>query len=468
VRAAFWLAMRLLYLGEHGRAGGWLGRAKRLLERDGRDCVERGYLLLPEARRQLASREYEAAYATSSEAAGIGERYADKDLTAFARNLQGQVTLRQGRVKEGLALLDEAMVAVTTGEVSPLLTGIIYCSVIQSCQQVYALSRCREWTQALAAWCERQPDVSFTGLCLVHRSEVLQFNGSWPDAVAEADRAAARLSRETDRVAAGEAFYQQAELLRLRGAFAAAELAYKRANECGREPQPGLALMRLAEGRPAVAAAQIRRVVGTASDRLERTRLLPAHVEILLAAGEIEEAAAASQELQETAAVFDTEILNAMAAHARGAVDLAKGDARAALEPLRRSLDAWQRVGAPYLAARLRVLVGQACRALDDGEGAALELDAARAVFEELGAVPDLARIDASAVRTAAGRPHGITARELQVLRLVAAGKTNRSIAGELRLSEKTIDRHVSNIFLKLDVPSRAAATAFAYEHKLV
>jgi len=300
----------------------------------------------------------------------------------------------------------------------------------------------------------------------VHRSAVLQFNGSWADATAEADRAAARLSRETDPATAGEAFYQQAELHRLRGEFAEAEQAYKKANECGREPQPGFALMRLAEGRSAVAAAQIRRVVGTAGDRLTRTRLLPACVEILLAVGEIEEADIACRELEQTAAAFDTEILNAMPAHARGALDLARGDARAALAPLRHSLEAWQRVGAPYLAARLRLLVGQACRALDDDEGADLELDAARDVFEDLGAAPALARIDASAER--AGRPHGITPRELQVLRLVAAGRTNESIAVELHLSEKTVDRHVSNIFLKLGVPSRAAATAFAYEHKLV
>jgi ATP/maltotriose-dependent transcriptional regulator MalT len=467
-RTAYWLATRLQYLGEQGRASGWLGRARRLLERDGRDCVERGYLLLPEARRELAARAYAAAYGTATEAAEIGERFGDKDLTAFARNLQGQATLHQGRVEEGLALLDEAMVAVTSEEVSPLLTGIIYCSVIHSCQQVYALRRCREWTQALTEWCERQPDVTFTGLCLVHRSEVLQFNGSWPDAIAEAERAAERLSREADPAAAGVAFYQQAELHRLRGEFAEAERAYKRANERGREPQPGLALMRLAQGRSAAAAAQIRRVVGTAGDRLARTRLLPACVEILLAVGEIEEAAAACRELEETAAAFDTEILNAIAAHARGSLELARGDARAALAPLRLALETWQRVGAPYLAARLRVLASRACRALDDGEAADLELDAARAVFEQLNAAPDLARLQAPGERGASSRPHGITPRELQVLRLVAAGKTNRAIAAELRLSEKTIDRHLSNIFLKLDVPSRAAATAFAYQHKLV
>jgi DNA-binding CsgD family transcriptional regulator len=465
---AFWLVLRLRHLGEHGRASGWLGRAQRLLERDGRDCVERGYLLLLEARRPLASGDCTAACAIVMEAAAIGERFGDKDLTAFARSVQGQATLRAGRVKDGLALLDEAMVAVTTGEVSPLPTGFIYCSVLQSCRQVYALSRCREWTKALAAWCEQQPGVTFTGVCLVHRSEVLQLNGSWRDAIDEARRATERLSRDADPAAVGDAFYQQAELHRLRGEFAAAERAYKRANECGREPQPGLALMRLAEGRSAAAAAQIRRVVGTAGDRFARIRLLPACVEILLAVGETEEAAAVCRELEETAATFDTEVLNAIAAHARGALDLASGDARTALAPLRSSLEIWQRVGAPYLAARVRVLVGLACRALGDSEAAHLEVDAARAVFEKLGAATDLARTEPYAERATTRPPHGITPRELQVLRLVAAGKTNRAIAAALGLSEKTVDRHVSNIFIKLDVPSRAAATAFAYEHKLV
>jgi DNA-binding CsgD family transcriptional regulator len=466
-RMAFWLTSRLLFFGD-GRANGWLARGQRLLDREDEDCVERGYLLLPVARRQLAGGDAAPALDTATEAASCGERFRDPELVAFARSLQGQATMRLGKVESGLALLDEAMVAVTTGEVSPLVTGILYCSVIESCRHVHAMSRCREWTDALRAWCEPQPEVSFNGLCLVHRSEILRFNGSWPAALDEARRAAARLVRESDRVAAAEASYQEAEVHRLQGEFSAAEQAYRQASEGGREPQPGLALLRLAEGRTDAAAAQIRRVVGTTGDRLKRTRLLPACVEILLAAGEVEEAARACHELEETAAAFGTDVLGAMAEHAVGAVALARGDARGALGPLRRSLAIWQRVGAPYLAARLRVLAGLACRALDDEEGAALELDAARAVLRELGAAPDLARIEALDRRTPAAAPRGLTPRELQVLRLVAAGKTNKSIALELFLSEKTVDRHVSNIFGKIDVPSRAAATAFAYQHKLV
>ena len=223
------------------------------------------------------------------------------------------------------------------------------------------------------------------------------------------------------------------------------------------------------KGRSGAAAAQIRRALAAASDRLQRMRLLPACVEILLAAGEREGARAACAELTEIARGFDGDVVSAMSAHARGAVALADGDARAAAGTLRESLEAWQRVGAPYLAARVRVLVGEACRALGDAEGAELEREAARSVFRELGAAPDLARLDGDGARMdPKARPHGLTPRELEVLRLVASGKTNKAIAAQLFLSEKTVDRHTSNILTKLDVLSRAAATAFAYEHRLI
>jgi DNA-binding NarL/FixJ family response regulator len=295
----------------------------------------------------------------------------------------------------------------------------------------------------------------------------MQLDGAWPEAIEEARRAAQQVAG-TDASAGADAFYQQAEIHRLRGELTAAEETYGRASALGREPQPGLALLRMIQGRADAAASGIRRAVGTMSEPLQRTRLLPAYVEIMLATGDLDEARRASKELDQLAARIDSDVIGAIAAHARGAVALAEGDPATSLAPLRHAFDVWQKLGAPYLAARLRVLIGLGCRALGDHDGAALELDAARAVFQRLGAAPDLARLDALAPPATAAHPDGLTDRELQVLRLVAAGKTNRAIAKELFLSEKTVDRHVSNIFTKVNVPSRAAATAYAYQRKLL
>ena len=468
-RCAFWLGLSLLFMGETGRGTGWLAGARRLIEGEKADCVERGYLLLPTAERLLGADDYDTAYATAADAAEIGDRFGEADLVSCARHLQGRALMGQGRVEAGLALLDEAMIAVTAGQLSPLMTGLIYCSVIDACQQVYALARAWEWTSALTQWCEAQPQmVAFTSTCLVHRAEIMQLHGAWGDAIEEARRACERGSQGTEQQPPATAFYQQAEVHRLRGEFEAADEAYRNASRRGCDPQPGLALLRLAQGRTDVAAAAVRRVVSATTDRLQRTRLLPAYVEIMLAVSDIENARSACRELADIAESFDTGVLSAMAAHAQGAVELAEGDAQAALGSLRRAFEAWRQVEAPHEAARVRVLVALACRAFGDDEGAGLELDAARAVFEQLGAAPDLARIDSLTKATTSRRPHRLTPRELQVLRLVAAGKTNKAIAAELFLSGKTVDRHVSNIFNKIDVPTRAAATAYAYQHNLI
>ena len=468
VRCAFWLGFRLFIRGEMGRATGWFARAQRLLDRDTHECAEQGYLLLPVVEQRIDAREYEAAYEGAASAAAIGERCGDPDLVACARHQQGRIRLQQGQVQSGLALLDETMLMVTAGELSPLVTGSMYCSVIAACQQVYALDRTREWTTALTRWCEAQPDmVAFAGICRVHRAEIMQLQGTWPEAIEEARRAGAR-AQGIDKRATAAALYQQAEVHRLKGEFAAAEQAYRAASELGLEPQPGWALLCLVQGRVNAAAIAIRRVVSTTAERLKRLSLLPACVEIMLAAGEVEDARSACRELEDIARGFDTGVPAALAAEARGALHLAEGDAQAALAVLRHAFAVWQRIGAPYAAARVRLLIGLACRALGDEEGAALEIDAARSGFERLGAKPDLARLESLAKRAPSGPAHRLTPRELQVLRLVATGETNKAIAARLSLSEKTIDRHVSNIFTKLDVPSRTAATAFAYRHRLV
>jgi DNA-binding CsgD family transcriptional regulator len=468
-RCAFWVGMNLALRGEMGRATGWLGRAQRLVEREGRDCVERGYLLLPLMFEHEATGDYEGAAATAADAAGIGERFGDADLFALAVHSQGILLLKQGRVVEGLGLLDEAMVAVTAGELSPIVSGFVYCGVIMGCQEAYELRRAQEWTAALTRWCEEQPDmVSFTGTCLVHRAEIMQLHGAWPDALEEARRAGQRLAQVRNQSGAAQAFYRQGEVHRLQGRFTAAEEAYREASRSGWEPQPGLALLRLAQGNGDAAAAAIRRAVGETTEPLKRARLLPAYVEIMLAVGDAQEAHSACGELEEISARYDRSMLGAMVAYAEGAVDLAEGDARAALLALRRAWQVWRDLEVPYEAARVRVLVGLACSVLGDDDTAALELEAARGVFAQLGAVPDLARVDSLTRRVRSIDAHGLTPRELQVLRLVAAGATNKVIAAELVLSERTVDRHVSNIFTKLGVSSRTAATAYAYDHQLI
>ena len=467
-RAAFWIGFRLFAVREPGRASGWIARSQRLVERLGRDSVLRGYLFLPVAQRALAAGDCAAASEAAARAAEAGERFGDRDLTAFARNAQGCALLRQGRIREGMALIDEAMVSVTSGELTPLITGLTYCIAISHCQQVYALDRAREWTLALAGWCDQQPQLtSFTGTCQVHRAEIKQLAGEWPEAIEEARRVAEHPPRTAEPDASGHAFYQQGEIHRLRGEREQAEEAYRRASQAGRDPQPGLALLRLEQGRRAEGASGIRRALEATREPLQRARLLPTAVEVLLAMGEVDEARAACQEREAIAGRFDTEVLAAMAAQARGAVLLAEGDAGGALGPLRHAFAGWQRAAIPYLMARVRVLIGRACRALGDRDGSRLELDAARAIFERLGAAPELAAMDPAA-SAGDGRSLGLTPRELEVLRLVAAGKTNKAIAKQLFLSGKTIDRHVSNIFMKVKVSSRAAATAFAYKHNLV
>jgi ATP/maltotriose-dependent transcriptional regulator MalT len=468
-RAAFWLGMNLAIRGEVGPAGGWFGRAQRLVEREGRDCVEQGYLLVPVAFQRHAAGEYKAAYDVATEAAAIAERFGDADLFAAAMHVQGLIRIKQGRVREGLGLLDEAMVAVTAGELSPIMTGVVYCGVIACCEEAFEPRRAQEWTSALTRWCAEQPQmVAFTGRCLAHRAGIMQRHGAWADALAEARVARERAEQAMNRPATGQALYQQGELHRLRGEFAAAEEAYRDASRYGREPQPGLALLRLAQGDTDAAAATLRRVVAETGEPLQRAALLPAYAEMMLAVGDVEEARDASRELAEIAATSERPMLAAIASHVRGAIDLAEGDVQAALLALRHACEVWQELNAPYEIARVRVLVGLACQALGDDDSAELELEAARGVFEHLGAAPDVARVDVLTSRAVRSDTYGLTARELEVLRLVAAGKTNRDIAAALVVSEHTVPRHVQNIFAKLRVSSRTAATAFAFEHELV
>jgi DNA-binding CsgD family transcriptional regulator len=466
---AFWLVHGLMHTREPARAAGWLARAQRLLDGGRHECVEQGYLLLPVALQRFGKGENEAASATFEQAAGFGERFGDPNLTALAWQGQGRAMLRLQKVDEGLTLLDEAMVAIESRDVSPVVVGIVYCSVIDACREIFDLHRAREWTTALTHWCESQPDlVAFRGQCLVNRTEILQLHGDWAAAMREAHEACDRFLRGPEHPATGTAFYQQAQLFRLRGEFAKADEAYQQASHWGRTSQPGLAQLRLTQGLVDAAAAAIRRALDEVRGFANRGRLLPAYVEIMLAAGDIPAARSAADELAELAADVGAPLLDAASKYAEASVLLAEGDTQTALSTLRRAWTVWRELEVPYEAARVRVLIGLACRERGDEESAALEFDAARDVFEQLGAEPDVVRVERLARPAAPHRAHGLTPRELQVLRLLASGATNKTIASELFISKRTVDRHVSNIFDKLGISSRAAAASYAHEHHLI
>jgi ATP/maltotriose-dependent transcriptional regulator MalT len=399
------------------------------------------------------------------EAGGIAERLADPDAAMFARLCRGDALILKGRVAEGVGLLDEVMVSVTADEVAPMLAGLAYCQVIALCQAVFDLRRAREWTAALTRWCDSQPGiVPFRGNCLVHRCEILQLQGAWSEAHDSARQACEWLAGPPPWDALGSAHYQLAEIQRLRGELAQSEESYRRASLAGRDPEPGMSLLRAAQGRVDLALRAIRRALDEAQDPISRSRLLPAAVEIMLEIHDVDGARAAADELDGIAAQHGAPYLSALSAHASGAVLLAGGDPRAALVKLRAAHRSWRELDAPHQTAGVRLQIGLACRELGDVGSAELEFEAARGTFEELGAVPDLARLARLMGTHTLG---GLSPRESQVLTLVAAGKTNRAIAAELFISEKTVARHVSNIFTKLGLSSRSEATAYAFKQGL-
>ena len=466
---AFWLAFGLLNRGETAHASGWLARARRLVEDEHHDSVVQGFVLLPAALRSAAMGDHETAFETFERAIEFAERFDDADLAALARQGQGRARLRQRRIDEGVRLLDEAMITLGSGRVSPVVVGTVYCSVIGACRDIFDLQRAQEWTAALTAWCDAQPDlVPFRGRCLVHRAEILQLQGDWPDAMIEAQRACQPHLRGSTPTAVGSAFYQRAELHRLRGESDEAEEAYREASEHGREPQPGLALLWLARGRVDSAVAAIKRAVAEAGHEAARARLLPASVDITLAAGDVASARSAADDLERLSGQIDTPLLHATSAYALGAVLFAEGDPQAALAQLRTAWTGWQDLGVPYEIARTRRLIGLACRDLGDEDTAVLELEAARAGFRRLGAKPDLARMETHLDPSKRRNDIGLTPRQRQVLRLIATGATNKAIAAELSISDRTVDRHVTNIFDKLGVSTRTEATSYAYEHGLL
>jgi DNA-binding CsgD family transcriptional regulator len=463
--AAWRYAMSLMHRGDMAQAGGWFARATRLVE--GLDTAVHGYLAIPTALGALYSGDAETAHTKFQFVLEAGQAFGDVDLRTFGRLGLGRSLLHLGDEDAGLALLDDAMVAVIGGETSPTVSGIIYCAVIESCHVILDLRRAREWTDALERWCEAQPDlVPFRGQCLIHRAQIMTLTGSWQSAMDEAGRARARLAATHDP-AIGDAVYEQADLHRLRGDLATAETLYVEAGGHGREPQPGLALVRLAQGQHSAALAALRRALAEDRAPTERARILAPYIETALAVDDLAEASAAATELTEIAGSSRSPFLHALAAGASGGVALADGAAATALNFLRTAWTTWCDLDVVYEAARTRVLIALACRDLGDEDTATMDLRSARQTFAELGAEPDVARVDALLAPSPGDASSPLTGREAQVLQLVAAGKTNRQIAEDLVISEKTVARHIANIFLKISVSSRSAATGYAYQHGL-
>ncbi|MDX1659283.1 MAG: LuxR C-terminal-related transcriptional regulator [Nitriliruptorales bacterium] len=469
-RSGFWIGFVLLNRGDLPGGNGWIARVQRLLGDTSGGELHGGHVDYLVALRTIFQGDAERAHTSFREAAQIGARTGDRDLETLARLGEGRALIRLGRRDEGVACLDEAIVAVGSGEVSPVVVGDSYCTAIDGCHELFDVDRTTQWTEELSRWCEHHPDlVAFRGQCLLHRAEVLALRGSWPDALSEVDRALQRHARPAGQLAVGAAHYQQGELHRLRGEAEAAEAAYEQARRKGRQPQPGLALLRLAEGKVAEAAAAIRRALAESGDATMRSRLLPAAVEVLVAAGDLDAARDAARDLEATAAGYRSRLLDAETAHARGRIQLATDEPEAALSSLRQALERWHALDVPHQAARVHLLLGQASHAIGDEHGARSEWAAAREIFTELGASADLDRLRELAAEGREDRDtHGLSDRQLEVLQHLAERHSNREIADKLVISHRTVERHVSDIFTKLDVTSRAAAVAYAYEHDLV
>jgi DNA-binding NarL/FixJ family response regulator len=463
--SAVGLAVSLFLRGDTELGSGWMNRAQRLL-RNQPEGAEHGYLLYLDLESALAAGDLDGVIAKGSYLRDMGERYGDANLAASGVLFEGRAFVRQGRLKEGMALLDEAMVAVLSDRLVPEWAGNIYCHLMAVFHELVDIRRAAEWVDATARWLDGLPSaVLFAGICRVHRSQVLHITGRWE----QAEREAVRVCEELAQVhvsGASEGFYQVGEIRRLRGELGAAEQSYERAHEGGRDPQPGLALLRLAQGRPDSASASIHAaLVAEGENRLARAPLCAAEVEIALATRSLDTARRACEELESTAAVYRTSGLEAMAAHARGALALDEGAADSALSILRDACRRWRELGADYNASKVCVLLARAYEAVGDADAASRELEAAASAFDRLGAVLD-ARVVA-ALRRQEHAPGGLSDREVEVLALVAIGRSNREVAKALFISQKTVARHLSNIFTKLGVSRRTEAAAYAFEHRL-
>jgi DNA-binding CsgD family transcriptional regulator len=464
-RVALWVASGLASRGKFAEAGGWVERGSRLLEPVDMPCMEMGYLLLPQALRHMISGEFAEVVPIAAEAARIGREFNYPDLIALATHSEARALLALGKSKEGFRLLDEVMLSVIAGDCSPMVTGMVYCSVLEGCYETHEVKRAAVWTDSLADWCGAQADlVAFNDQCLAHRSELLRLQGDWAEALSEAQRSHANRARGP---VAAQAHYQQAEIHRMRGDFERAEQEYQETAIKGGEPQPGLALLQLKVGSEDAAVASIRRALLEAQGILPRARLLPGCVEVFVATGHLEDAAMAVEELNSIAGATSIDTHTAWSRYSSGVVALSTASPVDAASDLRDALRIWEDLQLPYELARTRRELGRALSLMGDDEGARVQWEAAGVAFNDLGARPDADETSRMLSSDGIEKPFGLTDREVEVLTKLASGATNRAIAADMVLSERTIDRHVSNIFTKLGVNTRSAATAAAIRNDI-
>ncbi|MCU1427651.1 MAG: LuxR family transcriptional regulator [Actinomycetia bacterium] len=466
-QCAVWLFEHHCFKAQPSIAGAWLRRARRAIG-DDHDCVEYGNLLLREAELLHSSGALAEATVLATEAVELGRRLRSEELEALALQTAGRLAIDRGVPDDGLKQLDEAMLFAIEGRLSPYATGKIYCSLISACDELGDVARAAEWTAATTTWSQQHPLAVFPGLCRVHRAQILGWQGAWEEAVLEAHRAC----EELETVNVGNAAMGWAEIGDIRrrlGDLDAAEDAFRRAEELSGRPHPGIALLRLAQGRvPAAQAAVARALQDESWNRLARARVLPARVQISIAAGDLDEAASACDELGAIARDYASPMHEASAMTSRGRLALARGECDEACRSLHAAVELWLALEVPYEAATARLLLGQSCRQASDEDSAMAALSAAVKTFDELGAILDAQHTRVLSKASGATVPGGLTSREVEVIALVAEGRTNKDIAVVLGLSIKTVARHLENIFLKLGVSTRSSATAFAIANGLV
>jgi ATP/maltotriose-dependent transcriptional regulator MalT len=440
----------------------WLQRARRLLDGDD-ECAEYCVLILRELELAHGRGDYEKALAIGDQALALGRALGSSDLEAEAQQAIGRVLIDTGDTAGGLASIDEAMLSAVEGRLGPYSTGKVYCSLIGACEEVGDLRRAAEWTEMTAQWAEQHPFAIFPGICRVHRATLLGLRGDLVDAETEAQRGVDELLEgHLPTVAAG--FAEVGDIRRRLGDLDGAEQAFARAEELRGQPCYGTALLRLSQGRVDEASRIISGCVADRSaSRISRARVLPAAAQIAIAAGDLLMAEECVEELEQIADAFDIGLFRASAQLCRGRLLLAEGEPRAAAAVLNQALVRWQELGVPYEVATTRTVLAQAQRDAGDEDGARASFAAARTQFDAIGARLAAAGIDDA--QQTAHRPGGLTDREIEVLGLVALGWSNKEIAAELSLSTKTVSRHLSNIFTKIDVSTRSAATAYAFRH---